>query len=119
MGKIFFLFLTFLTLVVVPVRADQPPANGTVKEFFGNGHLKSILKYKNDELLRKRVYHEQGQLLLDTVYHDKTAIMIKSYYLNGQLKSVWTRKSGEARFFYPTGQPKITIPVRNPSRLEK
>ena len=121
MKKIIVLILLFLAMLTLPLvaAAEKPLVNGTVKELDGQGRLKAILKYRDSLLVRKRVYDEKGQLLLDTVYRDEKAVAIKTYYLNGQLKSAWSQKSEEARFFYPTGQPKITIPVKNPARLEQ
>jgi antitoxin component YwqK of YwqJK toxin-antitoxin module len=122
MKRIIYMILIVCVLVPLPfsaVFADQQPANGTVKELDGQGRLKSILKYKNGHLLRKRVYHANGALILDVVYRQEAPIIIKTYYLNRQLKSVWTQESNEARFFYPTGQHKVTVPVREPSKLEQ
>lgn len=110
---IFMVFVLFLSLAG-PLRAEPLAENRTVKEFDGRGRLKAILKYKEGRLLRKRVYHEDGQLISDTIFAKGIPIVVKSYYLNGQLKSVWTQKSGEARFYFPTGQHNITIPVKNP-----
>ncbi len=111
-----FIFFAVLTSVL---HAAQAPENGTIKELDGQGRLKAILKYKNGRLVRKRIYHENGKLILDTVYKKATPIAMKTYYLNGVLKSVWTQKSGEARFYFPTGQHNMTIPVKNSEQLQQ
>ncbi|MCB9757148.1 MAG: hypothetical protein H6753_01835 [Candidatus Omnitrophica bacterium] len=100
-----------------PLSAREHLNNKTVKEFDGQGKIKAILQYKHDRLFRKRVYHESGQLILDTVFKDGMPIVIKTYYLNGRLKSIWTQKSSQAKFYYPTGNHKITIPVKNSKDL--
>ncbi len=118
-NKIFlgaFILFSVLTSVLY---AAQAPENGTIKELDGQGRLKAILKYKNGRLARKRIYHENGKLILDTVYKNETPVVIKTYYINGVLKSAWTQKSGEARFYFPTGQHNMTIPVKNSQQLQQ
>lgn len=109
--------IIFLSLVVVaPVQSA--PLNGTVKELDGKGNLKTMLKYKDGRLVRKRLYHKSGQLISDTILKNGSAVVRKTYYLNGKLKSSWTQKSGEARFYYPTGQPNVVVPMKNPAGLD-
>lgn len=115
--KIFFLVLILFCNGVSPLSAKEHLKNKTVKEYDGQGNLKVILQYKRDRLFRKRVYHARGQLILDTVFKGGVPIVIKTYYLNGRLKSIWTQKSSEARYYYPTGNHKITIPMRNAKDL--
>ncbi len=118
-NKIFaFVFILFFVFTPV-VYSNQAPENGTVKELDGQGRLKAILKYKQGHLIRKMIYYENGKLILDTIYKQSIPVVIKTYYLNGVLKSVWTQKSGEARFYFPTGQHNITIPVKNPKDLHQ
>ena len=40
-------------------------------------------------------------------------IVLRSYYINGVLKSEWTLKSGETRYYSPTGKHDITVEQRN------
>jgi antitoxin component YwqK of YwqJK toxin-antitoxin module len=115
--KIICLVLVLFCSGVCPLSAKEHFKNKTVKEYDGQGKIKVILQYKLDRLFRKKVYHESGQLILDTVFKDGMPIVIKTYYLNGRLKSIWTQKSGQAKFYYPTGNHKITIPVKNSKDL--
>lgn len=96
-----------------PLHADQVPKNGTVKEFDVQGGLRAILKYKDGQLIGKKVYHKNGKLLVDAVYQNGRPTVLKSYYVTGVLKSQWTLKSGETKYYSPTGKHEITVEDRH------
>ncbi len=99
-GFLFFSFLIFSFIAVGPLRADLLTQNGTIKQRDVQGRLKSILQYKKGHLVRKRFYHDNGKLILDTVYKNGAPIINKTYYISGELKSVWTKKSNQTKYYY-------------------
>ena len=62
--------------------------NGPVRKYFGNGHLKSEILYKNGEREGKaRLYYENGRVRAESFYKDgKLVGKVKEYYENGFLK---------------------------------
>ncbi len=108
-GIVIFVWIGWLC----PLHADQVPKNGIVKEFDVQGRLRAILKYKDGQLIGKKIYHKNGKLILNEVYQKGRPIVLRSYYINGVLKSEWTLKSGETRYYSPTGKHDITVEQRN------
>jgi len=114
MRKITILGLLVLACLAVPcvqAFAGSPPSKGKWRQIerFGNGRVQSDLIYNNGVLVRKRIYDKEGHLLLDYRYKNGSPYSLRNFYENGRLKSVWTQRTREWRFYTRTGELKSVV----------
>ena len=77
--------------------------NGVERFYHSNGSLSQELRFKNGFIVKKKTFYPNGRLLLYSKYKKGYPFLIKTFHKNGKLKSVWTRASGETKFYYPDG----------------
>jgi len=93
--------------------AKQPPANGKYIDYFPDGkRIHEITWRKDEQVLRRKVYHDNGRLYRDVVYRDGEEIVEKVYYKNGRLKSFWTKESQKLTEYTVDGRYNRTISTK-------
>lgn len=107
-------FLLLFPLVIGLFLAAAAPvsakAAGRVhKEYYDNGNPRLFLRFKNDLIVRKRVFYRNGRLKLDNQYRDGLTLKMRDFYETGELYSIWTKDSGETRFYYRNGTLKNAV----------
>jgi len=110
-----------LTVLVNPIIAGGSEEKGKriEKEFYGNGRIHFENVFRDGLLIRRRAFYESGRLLLDYRYKEGAPVVLRNYYGNGKLKSIWTAKTKEFRFYTNTGKLKATIKTGKEDMKEK
>ncbi len=106
--------LLLLTLAVcvfgpTPVHARTPLENGVQREYFSNGKLRWELVRKNGMTVRRRTFYRNGRLLLEERYKNGQLYLKRTFYDNGNRKSLWTKKSGQTRFYHRDGSFRLAV----------
>lgn len=114
MKKIKIIFFMLIVLTTVSPFAHAAVKNGVYEDFYANGNLRVRTKYKQGVMIYKKIYFQDGKLSELIVYEGRKRIKSKTYYENGQLKSVWTEKSGETKYYAKDGSLKAVV-KDNPS----
>ncbi len=89
--------------------AKHPQGNYVEKEYYDNGNLRLYVKFRDDLIVRKKAYYRNGQVKLDYVYKNGEVLRKLNYHENGRKASVWTRKSGVTKFYYPDGRLRVVV----------
>lgn len=98
--------------------AKQPPANGKYVEYRADGKtIATITWRKENRVVRRKRYHDNGKLYRDIVYHDGKRIIERVYYSNGRLKSMWTAKTQEIKMYDKYG--KFRKEIYSPRGIKK
>ena len=96
--------------VSLPVAFGAVSSRHGVERFYhGNGNLAQEFRYKKGIIVRKRTFYSNGKILFDCKYKKGYPFVIKTFYKNGKRKSLWTRKSGVVKTYFPDGTLKNTV----------
>ena len=85
------------------------PENGVQQEYFENGKLRLENIFKNGQIVRKRTFYRNGHLLFEERYKNGDLRLRRTFYEDGGLKSMWTKKSGVAKYYSDDGKLKSTV----------
>ncbi|MCR4336911.1 MAG: hypothetical protein NUV91_03810 [Candidatus Omnitrophica bacterium] len=110
MKNFIFVFIIFFFLGITPSAESRPnPGNGYVREYHPNGKLRLELRFKKEQLIRKRAFYKNGEPFFDYEYRNGQLIRRRFFHENGRLKSLWTQDSNETRFYESNGELKTVV----------
>ena len=83
---------------------EKIPANGREFQYYSETNsVRKITWRKNKKVVRRKIYQRNGNLSRDTVYLSGRPVVKRTYHPNGRLKSVWSEKSQEVKFYRDDG----------------
>lgn len=89
--------------------ANVLPQDGVRRQYYADGTLQTLWKYKNGMLTLKRSYYRNGQMLLERRYKNGTIVFWRRFYENGRLQSVWDARTRTIKVYTPEGRLKDVI----------